>query len=160
MTDSPDQKSCSTCGSCWRFPLLLAMVLVAILLVRSAGIRENERPVEDSTPAAAAATGKTVSMAVDFGNRELHRYNEVAWKEGMTIEDLLEVASNVPDGPRFIIQGAGASAFLTRIGDVANEGADGRNWTYSVNGERGDRSFAVYPLEPGDHVLWTFGLQE
>jgi hypothetical protein len=39
---------------------------------------------------------------------------------------------------------------------VKNEGAGGRNWTYRVNDKHADRSFAVYELQPGDHVLWTF----
>ncbi len=49
------------------------------------------------------------------------------------------------------------SAFLTAIDGVENEGADGQNWTYTVNGQIADRSFAVYELKPGDQVLWTFG---
>ena len=70
----------------------------------------------------------------------------------MTVGDVLQ------NDPRtsFVTQGSGASAFLTEINGVKNEGAGGRNWMYSVNGERADRSFAVYELQPGDHVLWSF----
>ena len=69
----------------------------------------------------------------------------------MTVRDLL----NAAPGLSISQQGSGASAFLTKIDGVANEGAGGRNWMYSVNGQRADRSFAVYELQPGDHVLWT-----
>jgi hypothetical protein len=54
-------------------------------------------------------------------------------------------------------KGSGQAAFLTSIDGVANQGADGKNWTFAVNGQSADRSFAVYELRPGDHVLWTFG---
>jgi hypothetical protein len=54
-------------------------------------------------------------------------------------------------------RGSGQAALLTAIGDVSNEGAGGSNWTYEVNGQSADRSFAVYELRPGDRVLWTFG---
>ena len=74
----------------------------------------------------------------------------------MTVADLLN------SEPRISLTstGSGASAFLTSLDGVANEGAGGRNWTYSVNGKHADRSFAVYELQPGDHVLWTFAAQQ
>jgi hypothetical protein len=61
---------------------------------------------------------------------------------------------------KFIIRGTGQSAFLDSLDGVKNEGADGRNWTYSVDRTTGDRSFAVYELRPGNRVLWTFGKQQ
>jgi hypothetical protein len=45
---------------------------------------------------------------------------------------------------------------LAELDHVGNEGAGGRNWLYQVNGKHADRSFAVYVLQPGDHVLWRF----
>lgn len=44
-------------------------------------------------------------------------------------------------------------ALLTAINDLANEEADGSNWTYQVNDESADRSFEVYQLRPNDRVL-------
>jgi hypothetical protein len=70
----------------------------------------------------------------------------------MTVRGLLTSASLVGFGQT----GRGQSAFLTEISGVKNEGAGGRNWMYSVNGLRGDRSFEAYELQPGDHVLWSF----
>ncbi len=70
----------------------------------------------------------------------------------MTVRDLLNGVPRL----RIVQQGSGSSAFLTQIDDVTNEGAGGRNWMYSVNGQRADRSFAIYELQPGDHVLWSF----
>jgi hypothetical protein len=74
----------------------------------------------------------------------------------MTVADLLHSEPRVS----LAAQGSGASAFLTQLGGVANEGAAGRNWVYSVNGRPADRSFAVYELQANDHVLWTFARGE
>ncbi len=56
---------------------------------------------------------------------------------------------------KFQERGSGATAFLTQLDDLKNEGS-GRNWIYRVNGQIADRSFAVYRLEAGDTVLWKF----
>lgn len=110
--------------------------------------------------AAAASSGKTVSLAIDLGDGVPRLYDDVAWHEAMTVEDLLAAVSRMPGGPRFARQGSGASALLAEIDGTANEGSEGRNWVYFVNDRRGDRSFAVYRLEPGDRVLWKFAVQE
>ena len=62
----------------------------------------------------------------------------------------------------FSYTGSGASAFLTRIDDVANEGGGGakKNWQLSVNTSYADRSFGVYELQPLDVVFWRFTTQE
>jgi hypothetical protein len=77
----------------------------------------------------------------------------------MTVADLLAAAAADTLGDPLAIrqQGSGASAFLTQINDAPNEGADGRNWTYQVNGQHADRPFAAYELQPGDAVLWRYG---
>jgi hypothetical protein len=64
--------------------------------------------------------------------------------------------------PNLAVQqkGSGATAFLVSIDGVANDDNAGRYWLYSVNGKIADRSFAIYKLEPNDHVLWTFGEQQ
>ena len=67
--------------------------------------------------------------------RRQHIY--VPWREGMTVENLLASASRLPKGVQFAQQGSGESALLTEINGTANEGGNGRNWTYSVNGTRG-----------------------
>jgi hypothetical protein len=78
----------------------------------------------------------------------------------MTVRDALAAAVDSSGNVKFAQQGADQSAFLTEIEGVKNEGAGGRNWTYTVNGKLGDRSFAIYPLRPGDQVLWTHAAQQ
>ena len=76
----------------------------------------------------------------------------------MTVADLFGKASGI----EVIQKGSGQSAFLTAVDGVANEGADGNNWTYAVNGQSGDRSFAVYELQPGRSRLvdiWTAAVE-
>jgi hypothetical protein len=153
--------SCNTCGSWWRLPLLLAFVLVAIWLLRDRGVRDAKPDSGDTvqgTPAGSADASKAVSLTIDFGDGRRTEFEPVAWREGMTVRD---VTRETPRADRRLdVRGSGEAAFLASLDGVANEGADGRNWIYSVNGKNGDRSFAIYELEPGDQVLWTFGKQQ
>ena len=153
--------SCGSCGSWWRLPLLLAFVLVAIWLVRDRGIRD---PTPDSgdtvqgTPTGIGEASKTVLLTIDFGDGRRTEFGPVAWRDGMTVRD---VTRETPRADRQLdVQGSDETSFLASLDGVVNEGAGGRNWTYSVNGKYGDRSFAIYELEPGDQVLWTFSKQQ
>jgi hypothetical protein len=133
---------------------LLGVVLAAILLFNRHGLRDDASVSRDrstESPAdASAADPVSLTIVFDDGRRQV--VDDVEWHSGMTVRDAMQGAPDVS----FLQQGNGASAFLTSIGGVANEGAGGRNWMYSVNGERADRSYGIYELAPGDHVLWTF----
>ena len=146
------------CGPWWRLPVLLAVVLGAILF--SVGAQVNDVAIEPAGPPAGKqvqleAVDK-VTVTIDFGGEPRSLSNTVPWHKGMTVSRLLSSASLASFGQK----GNGASAFLTQIAGVENEGAGGRNWMYSVNGKRADRSFAVYELQPSDHVLWSFAPPE
>lgn len=156
---STDSKPACACGSWWQLPLLLAAVLAVIVLVRTSGIRESKRVTHKANDAAvpAPATGETVSLEIKFSNDRTQQFGDIAWYAGMTVDDLLTMATRSPDGFRYEVLADGEHALLVSIDDAVNEGGGGRNWTYSVNGQLGDRSFAIYELEPGDRVLWNFG---
>ena len=147
--------SCPTCGAWWRLPLLLGLVLAAILLSRGCGPWDVPQKTGDGAAheSADVAPREKVSLSIDFGNGRRQDFAALAWHEGMTVADLFGQASGITIAQK----GTGAAAFLTTIDGVANQEADGSNWTYEVNGQSGDRSFAVYELRPGDRVLWTFG---
>lgn len=151
--DDSSSPSCSACGSWWRLPLLLGLVLAAIVLAKGRGIRQPTTESAGPVPPERAGDGAAaaVSLTIDYGDGR-RQIEALKWYEGMTVRDLLDAARGVSISQ----QGSGAAAFLTQIGGVANEGADGRNWTYTVNGQRGDRSFAMCELRPADQVLWTF----
>jgi hypothetical protein len=140
--------------------LLLAFVLAAVWLLRDRGVREvtpagesTKRPMPSETGA-----GRTVSLTIDYGDGRRTEFEPTAWREGMTVYDVTSETQR--QDLKLETLGTGESAFLANLDGIENEGANGRNWMYSVDGKLGDRSFAVYELEPGDQVLWTFGKQQ
>ncbi len=75
----------------------------------------------------------------------------------MTVLDVMSQAKRHKRGRlEFKHRGKAATALLFQIDDVANQGGGRRNWIYYVNSRKGDRSFAISKLEPGDEVLWRF----
>jgi Domain of unknown function (DUF4430) len=145
-------------GSQWALINLLVLLLVAILYFKAhlpGGIVHHPVNQNAHSPRAAEAIDK-VWLTIDFGGDPKSMSNSVPWQRGMTVRSLLASASLAGFGEK----GRGASAFLVSIDGVENEGSGGRNWLYSVNGKRGDRSFAIYDLQPSDDVLWSFAPPE
>jgi hypothetical protein len=105
--------------------------------------------------ATAQETAKSVRLVIDYGDGAEKHFTALAWREGITVLDAMKAAQDHPRGIQFQFRGAGATAFLTQIDDLKNEGS-GRNWIYRVNGEFAERSFAAAKLEAGDAVLWKF----
>ena len=135
---------------------MLVLVLAAIVLMRvlNDDVTTTTTSVEDTQlQPGDAAMREHVSLSIDFGNGQRRDFDDIAWREGMTVADLLRSAPGLVTTQR----DSSIGAFLTAIGDTTNEGAEGKNWTYEVNGQRADRSFDAYVLRPGDRVLWTFG---
>jgi hypothetical protein len=153
-----DDESCPNCTSWWRLPLLLAVVLAAIMFLLRGGA-PGPAPQPERTPreiVAAARNATSVQLTIIFGDGRAPMSAETRWHEDMTVADLLN------SDPRISVAstGSGAGAFLNSVNGVANEGVNGRNWTYRVNGKHADCSFAVYELRPGDQVLWSFAAHQ
>lgn len=138
----------------WRLPLLLACVLAAIVWSRFRGLRESAPQLTVKTSNATTDNDPIngVLLVINFGEGKRLTYPPRKCYEGMTVADLLDRSTDLP----FRKKGAGESAMLTELGGVANEGAGGRNWIYSVNGKDADKSFEIYQLHPKDKVLWSF----
>lgn len=156
--DSTDESSCTTCGSLWRLPLLLAVVLVAIVTYRiwqpaTSPLNSHTGIAAEHGPNALPPTTERVTLAVDFGNGERREFAAIGWKQGMTVANLM---AQVPE-LQVVQKGSGSGSFLVSINGVANAESKSRFWTYEVNGQSADRSFAVQQLQPGDRVLWSFG---
>jgi hypothetical protein len=96
-----------------------------------------------------------VKLVVDYDDGVQKHFTQIPWRKEMTVLHVLEAAQKHPRGIQFKYRGRDATAFLTKIDDVENEGR-GRNWIYRVNGKLGVRSFAVHRLEAGETVLWRF----
>ena len=107
-------------------------------------------------PRLAAADGpETVRLVIDYNDGVEKHFTAIVWKSGMTVMDVMLAAKKHPRGITFEHTGKGATALLTKIDDVENEGR-GRNWLYRVNGELADRSLGIFELHAGDTVLWKF----
>jgi hypothetical protein len=109
----------------------------------------------------AQAQTATVRLVVDYGDGVIKTITALPWSKGSTVLDVMNAAKDHPHGITFSYTGSGASAFLTRIDGVANEGGGGRkNWQLWVNTSYADRSFGVYEVQPLDVVFWRFTTQE
>jgi hypothetical protein len=99
---------------------------------------------------------KSVRMVIAYGDGVEKHFTQLPWNDGMTVLDALKAAAQHPRGITFKYRGKGATAFLTQIDDLKNEGRQ-RNWIFRVNSKLADRSFGIVTLKPGDAVLWKFG---
>ena len=128
----------------------IGIFLAAILLaVAAAGDR-------------ARAQSATVRLVVDYGDGVTKTITGLPWAKGNTVLDVMNAAKDRPHGIAFSYTGSGASAFLTRIDDVANEVGSGakKNWQLWVNTNYADRGFGAYEVQPFDVVFWRFTTQE
>lgn len=147
----------------WRFPLFLAIVLVAMLLWNR---NELNPPPADQVPQAESwipsplPEGETVGLEIDFGNGASRSYEALPWHEGMTVEDVLEAARSFRPGITFAKMGEGTSGFLTELAGLKNQGASGGNWRYEVAGRPGTQSFCLEKVAPGELVRWTFAAND
>jgi hypothetical protein len=78
----------------------------------------------------------------------------------MTVLDALKAGQSAPHGIRFDHKGAGATAFVTRIDDAANQGGGPgkKNWLYRINGQVIKKSCGICTLGAGDEVVWIFSV--
>jgi hypothetical protein len=110
-------------------------------------------------PLSAAEPEASVRLTIDYGDGVQKVFASIAWQEGQTVLDLLEAAAKHPRGIKLEHRGSGATAFVTSIDGLKNEGT-GRNWLYEVNGKPANKSCGVWTLKASDQVLWRFGKQQ
>jgi hypothetical protein len=138
-----------TASRCTPLTRRAAAILLATILFVAAGDR-------------AQAQSATVRLVIDYGDGVSKSITGLPWAKGSTVLDVMNAAKSRPRGITFSYTGSGASAFLTRIDDVANEGGGGtkKNWQLWVNTSYADKSFAAYDVQPLDVVFWRFATQE
>lgn len=167
MEPSRDRTNDPVSAARGRFALLVAAVACGILAVQGwQAWTARDARVEGVVDAGAAGplsprvAGPSVAVEIDFGNGVRYEYAALPWFEGMTVGDALDAAAALRPAIAFREQGTGAGAFLDALGGVANEGAQRRNWLYSIDGRSGEVSYRVAPLLPGTRVLWSFAAGE
>ena len=158
--ESDDRRDVAPRSDSWMFPALLLLVLVGVAIFAftqrpPGGDSDSVAEAETWTPAA-APTGETVQLVIDFGNGARREFDSLPWRPEMTVADVLEAARTFRPGIRFTQQGAGESGFLTTLEGVGGEGAEGRNWRFSVDGKLGEESFCLVTVEAGGSVLWEY----
>jgi len=131
-----------------------AVVLMAALLVLAAGWAIH--------PAVGQDAARSVRLLVDYGDGTTKTIGDLAWTKGNTVLDAMKAATARRHGISFSYTGSDASAVLTKIDDVPNEGggAGKKNWQYWVNEASGDRSFATFELQAQDLVVWRFATEQ
>ena len=132
---------------CNRLTRRLVAILLATILLFAASDR-------------AQAQDATVRLVVDYGNGVIKTIIGLPWTKGSTVLEVRNAARRRQHVINFSDTGSGASAFLTRIDDVANEGGSKKNWQLWVNTSYADNSFAVHEVQPLDVVFWRFTTQE
>ena len=75
-----------------------------------------------SGAAAADSAPPTVRLVIDYGDGVQKHFTKLPWKEGATVLDALQGAANHRRGIEFKHRGTGATAFVTQIDDLKNEG--------------------------------------
>jgi hypothetical protein len=107
---------------------------------------------------ALAQSVQSVRLVVDYGDGVAKIFDPLPWSKGNTVLDVLNAAKASPHGISFNYTGQGASAFLTDIDGVTNQGggASAKNWQYWVNTTYADRSFAVFEVQVTDTIFWRF----
>ena len=138
--------------------LLMVCFLIPGLICLFSGCEQS------GTSTIEPATGKvagTVHLEIDFKSDRRNINVDVPCSEDSTVFTTLERAQNLGD-VKFKATGQSdpASTFVNSIGGVENLAAKGDNWIYLVNGELGDKSSALYSVNPGEEVTWVFGKYE
>ncbi|QDS96780.1 DUF4430 domain-containing protein [Adhaeretor mobilis] len=159
----PEDHALRNNGPWWMYPVVLAGAVVIVALLAD---RTNHPPADAPeqlaawTPTAVSpkqqAAGESVKLSIDFGNGAQRTFNQLPWKEGMTVADLMLAAQDFRPGIQFEAEGEGETAFLSSLEGVANGGDEKQNWLYRVNGEHAHVSYAVYTLQSGDEVQWIY----
>lgn len=99
---------------------------------------------------------KPVEVQIDFNGHGENKQFPVTWSPGITAFSCLKQLE--ADGKLAVAsKGRGSQTLLTAIDGLENQWSAGDNWVFIVNERLGDRSSAVFELQPGDHLVWRFG---
>lgn len=155
----------------WATPWMRQLVLVGALMLQLVGTafgqaeivpatsadQESSATKEDSPPPTEKHSVKTtLKLTVDFSDGYEVSYDLIEWRRGMTVLDVMRDLSRHAHPLTFEFRGKGETAFLTSIQGVKNQGGEGGNWIFRVNGKLAKQGCGVTALEKGDTILWRF----
>jgi hypothetical protein len=100
---------------------LLAVVFGAIVIARASRVEERAVAPRQLPVPSAAAAGKSVALTIEYGDGRERKFDAIAWHEGMTVDDLLNAASQLPDPISYGVLGNGELTLLTNIDKTHNE---------------------------------------
>jgi len=103
-----------------------------------------------------ADDANVVRLTIDYGDGVQKTFTSLPWKEKMIVFDALQAAENHPRGIKVAHTGRGETIFISAIDDLANEGAAGRNWRYTVNEKPALVGAGAMKLKAGDEIVWRF----
>ena len=132
------------------------ILAAASLALASSLVLTNPSGAEPDESAIAAPQKASVTLTIDYGDGVQKRFPAIPCEKKITAFEAMVWADRHPRGIDFVYRGRGQTALLTQIDDLKNQGARKKNWVYRVNGKLADRGFGVFPLKPGDNILWKF----
>lgn len=156
MTTSPPPKSSPPPAVGWRLAAALVVALLAVGLLRQWGTLDANGPASRVDPQREAAL-VILEQRLPEGPAQSA---QVAWSVGTTVLEATRRAGDENPAWAGEWRGEGAMALLVSLGGEANQGADGLNWQFEVNGVYADRGAGAYELSPGDRVLWKLAPYE
>lgn len=101
-------------------------------------------------PSADAPTG-TVTVIIEFEDADSTTLSLENIADGSTLETVMRTITDLP----MEISGAGQSAFVQSIAEVATDASQG--WTFKVDGEFANQGMGVTVLHPPTTVTWSYG---
>ncbi|MFM2001881.1 MAG: hypothetical protein RI963_1307 [Planctomycetota bacterium] len=132
-------------GRLERSGILGTIFLAIACIVGCSGSAVEVAPPKSDAPAGTV----TVVIATEDGGEIRKEIAGVA--SGTTIAQIMRSI----DDPEIKTRGSGSTTFVESIGGIGT--AEGKGWTFRVNGEWADRGVGDYTLEPPAEVRWTHG---
>ena len=129
--------------------LPLAIVLAGVVVFR---MGRDPDPLDPAPGLPAPAAERVVVEAAQPDQEPVAV--ETAWRPGITVREATDAAFPAE------WRGDGEMAFLESLLDTPNQGADGLNWQFEVNGEYAERGAGAVRLEARDRVLWKLAPYE
>lgn len=136
----------------YRFVSIASCVLTAILAAVVALVLPRVAAADE-----ASVPKMSVKLVIDYGDGVQKHFTQIAHKAGMTVWNALQIAEKHPRGIQVKSRGKEDTLLVMEIDGQANEGGtSSRNWIFRVDGELGEQSAGITPVEAGDVIEWRY----